>query len=105
AGRRLLLLHCSPLHREAAYLCSVHPGVYMALSLAIPLALTDGARAMREVLGLCPWSKLLYATDASRLPELYLVAAELHREALADAFGDLVHRELLSFEEAEETGL
>jgi hypothetical protein len=45
---------------------------------------------MHEVLGLCPWSKLLYASDASRLPELFLVAAELHREALAEAFGQLV---------------
>jgi hypothetical protein len=59
---------------------------------------------MREVLGLCPWSKLLYASDASRLPELYLVAAELHREALAEAFGQLVERQVLSFEEADEAG-
>src|SRR5207248_3040732 len=84
ADLRLALLHCYPFHREAAYLCSVHPGVFMDLSLAIPLASTDGARAMREVLGLCPWSKLLYATDASRLPELYLVASQLYREALAE---------------------
>jgi hypothetical protein len=104
ADLRLALLHCYPFHREAAYLCSVHPGVYMDLSLAIPLALTDGARAMHEVLGLCPWSKLLYASDASRLPELFLVAAELHREALAEAFGQLVERQVLSFEEADEAG-
>lgn len=101
---RLALLHCYPFHREAAYLCSVYPGVHMDLSLAIPLAATDGARALSEVLGLCPWSKLLYATDASRLPELYLVAAELHREALADAFGELVELQLLTLDEACEAG-
>ena len=101
---RLVLLHCYPFHREAAYLCSVHGGVYMDLSLAIPLAAADGARAMGEVLGLCPWTKLLYATDASRLPEVFLIAAELHREALAEAFGELVERELLTFEEAREAG-
>jgi uncharacterized protein len=104
ADLRLALLHCYPFHREAAYLCSVHAGAYMDLSLAIPLAAMDGARAMKEVLGLCPWSKLLYATDASRLPEMYLIAAELHREALAGAFGDLVERQMLTFDEAREAG-
>jgi len=100
----LVLLHCYPFHREAAYLCSVHPGVYMDLSLAIPLAASDGVRAMHEVVGLCPWTKLLYATDASRLPEMYLIAAELHREALAEAYGELVDRQLLTFEEARDAG-
>jgi hypothetical protein len=101
---QLVLLHCYPFHREAAYLCSVFPGVSMDLSLAVWMAAADGARAMREVLGVCPWTKLLYATDASRLPEVYLVAAELHRDALAEAFADLVARGLLSLDEAIEAG-
>ena len=104
ADLRLVLLHCYPFHREAAHLCAVHGGAYMDLSLAVWLAASDGARAMREVVGMCPWSKLLYATDASRLPEVYLVAAELHRDALAEAFGDLVARRLLTIEEAHDAG-
>jgi uncharacterized protein len=104
ADLRLALLHCYPFHREAAYLCSIHSGVYMDLSLAVWLAAADGARAMHEVVGLCPWTKLLYATDASRLPEVYLIAAELHRDALAEAFGDLVTRQLLTIEEADAAG-
>jgi len=97
---RMVLLHCYPYHREAAYLCSVFGGVYMDLSLGVWMAASDGARAMREVVGLCPWTKLLYATDASRLPEVYVIAAELHRDALAEAFGDLVTRQLLTMDEA-----
>jgi uncharacterized protein len=104
AGLRLVLLHCYPFHREAAYLCSVFPGVYMDLSLAIPMAALDGARAMREALGLCPWSKLLYASDATRLPEVYFVAAMAHRQALAEAFGELVARRALSLEGALDGG-
>ncbi len=100
AGLKVVLLHCYPYHREAAYLCAVYPDVFMDLSLAIPLAALDGARAMREVLGLCPWSKLLYASDASRLPEAFLVAAVLHREALAAAFGELVEGQALTLGEA-----
>ncbi|HEX9095505.1 MAG TPA: amidohydrolase family protein [Candidatus Dormibacteraeota bacterium] len=92
-GLRIALLHCYPYQREAAYLCSVFPDVYMDLSLTIPFAGLEGGHAMREALGLCPTSKLLYASDASRYPEVFLVAAGAHREALADALGELVdHR-------------
>jgi predicted TIM-barrel fold metal-dependent hydrolase len=94
-GLRVALLHCYPYHREAAYLCSVFPDVYMDLSLTIPFAGLDGGRAMREALGLCPTSKLLYASDASRYPEVFLVAAAAHREALAAALGELVERGIL----------
>ena len=92
AGLRLALLHCYPYHREAAYLGAVYPDVYMDLSLAIPMAGDDGAQALKEALGLCPYSKVLYATDATRYPEVYLVAAAAHREALAIALGGLFDR-------------
>jgi uncharacterized protein len=104
AGLKIVLLHCYPFHREAAYLASVFPGAYMDLSLAIPLAAQDGARALREALGLCPTSKLLYATDATRFAEVYLVAAALHREALAGAFGELVDDGWLTQQEAVKAG-
>jgi len=103
-GLRLALLHCYPYHREAAYLCAVFPGAYMDLSLTIPFAGLDGVRAMRETLGLCPTSKLMYASDASRYPEVYLVAASLHRDALAEALGELVDRAMLSFDSAVAAG-
>jgi uncharacterized protein len=100
AGLTVVLLHCYPFHREAAYLASVFPGVYMDVSLAIPLAAQDGARALEEALGLCPTSKVLYATDANRYPEVYFVAAALHREALAGALGHLVETGWLTQTEA-----
>ena len=103
-GLRVALLHCYPYHREAAYLCSVFPGVYMDLSLTIPFAGLEGFRAMRETLGLCPTSKLLYASDATRYPEVYLVAAMLHREALAEALGELRDRAIISRAAAVDAG-
>jgi uncharacterized protein len=103
-GLRVALLHCYPYHREAAYLCSVYPDVYMDLSLTIPFAGLEGGRAMREALGLCPTSKLLYASDASRYPEVFFVAAAAHREALADALGELVDRRILDMATAANAG-
>jgi predicted TIM-barrel fold metal-dependent hydrolase len=103
-GLRVALLHCYPYHREAAYLCSVFPDVYMDLSLAIPFAGLDGGRAMHEALGLCPTSKLLYASDASRYPEVFFVAAADHREALAGALGDLVEHGIFDIAAATDAG-
>src|ERR1700730_6315629 len=103
-GLRVALLHCYPCQREAAYLCSVFPDVYMDLSLTIPFAGLEGGRAMREALGLCPTSKLLYASYASRYPEVFLVAAAGHREALAEALGELVSRRIMDTTTAAEAG-
>src|SRR5438067_5162310 len=103
-GLRVALLHCYPYHREAAYLCSVFPDVYMDLSLTIPFAGLEGGRAMKETLGLCPTSKLLYASDASRYPEVFLVAATLHRQALAEALAELADRNVLSPHDAAAAG-
>ena len=76
----------------------------MDLSLTIPFAGVEGLQAMREALGLCPTSKLLYASDATRYPEVYLVAAVLHREALAEALGELIDRGVMSRSAADAAG-
>jgi uncharacterized protein len=93
-----VLLHCYPFVREAGWLAHVYGNVFLDLSLTIPLV-SRPAEAVREALELAPVSKLLYASDASRTPELYYLAARSWREALAevlpDAFGP---------EEAEEAG-
>jgi predicted TIM-barrel fold metal-dependent hydrolase len=45
------------------------------------------AEVVRQALELAPASKLLYASDASRTPELYLLAARWWRSALAEVLG------------------
>jgi hypothetical protein len=56
---------------------------------------------MNETLGLCPTTKLLHATDATRYPQVYFVAATRHREAVAEALGDSSNREMMSVANAE----
>jgi hypothetical protein len=46
------------------------------------------AVALEEALELAPLSKLLYASDAARTPELYLLAATWWRDALATVLSD-----------------
>jgi predicted TIM-barrel fold metal-dependent hydrolase len=45
---------------------------------------------VRQALELAPVSKLLYASDAARTPELYYLAAKWWREALAEVLPELL---------------
>jgi predicted TIM-barrel fold metal-dependent hydrolase len=83
-----VLLHCYPFVREAGWLAHVYGNVYFDLSLTIP-HVARPAEMLREALELAPVSKLLYASDAARTPELYYLAAKWWREALAEVLPEL----------------
>jgi len=78
-----VLLHCYPFVREAGWLAHVYSNVFFDVSLTIPHVARPAA-ALYEALELAPVSKLLYASDAARTPELYFLAAKWWREALAE---------------------
>jgi hypothetical protein len=84
-----VLLHCYPFVRQAGWLAHVYGNVYFDLSLTIP-HVARPAEAVREALELAPVSKLLYASDAARTPELYYLAAKWWREALAVVLPELL---------------
>jgi predicted TIM-barrel fold metal-dependent hydrolase len=86
-GTDLVLLHGYPYHRHAAYLAHAFPHVYADVGLALTHV---GARApdvLAEFLELAPFGKLLFSTDAYGLPELYVVGAELFRDAVRRVLG------------------
>jgi len=86
----VMLLHCYPYHRQAAYLASVFPHVYMDVGLAIPHVGHRASAILAEALELCPFHKLLYSSDAYGLPELHFLAAGTFREALGEALAPLL---------------
>ena len=92
-----VLLHCYPFVREAGWLAHVYGNVWFDLSLTIP-HVSRPAEMLRQALELAPVSKLLYASDASGTPELYLLAAMWWREALAEVLSEAL--EPTSAEEA-----
>lgn len=87
-----VLLHCYPFVRQAGWLAHVYGNVYFDLSLTIP-HVARPAEALREALELAPVSKLLYASDAARTPELYFLAARWWREALAEVLSEALPEE------------
>jgi predicted TIM-barrel fold metal-dependent hydrolase len=97
----LVLLHAGwPFYREAAHLAALYPHVWLDLSLAIPFA-TSGIPAMlREVLGMAPFSKVMFATDAFTMPEIYWLAARWGRWGLGRILAEFIAEGFLTSQEA-----
>ncbi|MEF3114894.1 amidohydrolase family protein [Streptomyces chrestomyceticus] len=83
-GTDLILLHCYPYHRQAAYLAHAFPHVYADVGLALGHTGPRAAAVLAGFLELAPFGKLLFSTDAYGLPELYTVGSAAFRTALAE---------------------
>ena len=86
-GVPVVLLHCYPFHRQAAYLAHVYPNVYFDLGLALNYAGARAAAVLAEALELAPFGQVLYSSDAYGLPELIYLGARLWREAVVEVLG------------------
>lgn len=103
-GARLVLLHGWPFAREASWLASVYPGAYLDFGLAVPFLSVAGMRAtVRQLLELAPLGKVLFSTDASRIPELFWLGARWGRRVLGEVLEECVADSDLSAGEAEDT--
>jgi hypothetical protein len=90
AGVPVVLLHCHPFVHQASYLASVYEHVHLDLSLTMTLAPHLGPALLLEAIGLAPATKVLFATDASRRPELFFLGAKWWRDSLVEALTRLV---------------
>src|SRR4029078_3786256 len=104
ALRRLqcVLLCSDPYIREACYLAALYAHVFIDVSLAVPLTAHGCTAAFSEALELAPISKLLFATDAHSVPELFFAGALHARRGLAQALQALVSEGILSAAQAED---
>jgi uncharacterized protein len=92
----VVLLHCYPYHRQAAYLAHVYPHVYFDVGLAINYLGASAKTVLAEAMELAPYHKLLYSSDAFGLPEFYFLGATLFRRALKEILDSWVERDEIS---------
>ena len=83
----LVLLHCYPYHRQAGYLASLYPNVYVDLGLTIPLVGPGAERVLAETLELAPVAQMLASTDGHGTPEFQWFGIFVWRWALARLLG------------------
>ncbi|MEV4114363.1 amidohydrolase family protein [Nonomuraea sp. NPDC049695] len=81
----LILLHCYPYHRQAAYLAGVYPHVYVDVGLALPHTAAASARVVDELLELAPFHKQLFGSGCHSVAETGYLGALSFRRALGAA--------------------
>ena len=101
----VVLVHSGyPWIREAAYIASVLPNVYLELSELIPWGWGQVEWALEMLVGTVPAAKLLYGSDEAGEPEAFWASALLARSALQRVLGGFVDRDYVSVDEAEGLG-
>jgi hypothetical protein len=101
----VVLVHSGyPWVREAAYIASVLPNVYLELSELIPWGWGQVEWALEMLVGTVPAAKLLYGSDEAGEPEAFWASALLARSALARVLGRFIERDYLSTPDAERLG-
>jgi uncharacterized protein len=100
-GTPVVLLHCYPYHRNAAYLAHAFPGVYADLGLTLNYTGARAGAVLAEFLELAPFSKVMFSTDAYGLPELYALGAALFRRHLQSLLAGWVAEQVCSRADAE----
>ncbi|MFC9930373.1 amidohydrolase family protein [Streptomyces sp. NPDC127190] len=97
----VLLLHCWPYHRQAAYLAAVFEHVYLDVGLALHHTGPARCRAvLEEALEITPFRKLLYSSDAYGVAEFHHLGALCFRQGLADLLQSRVDADELSMPDA-----
>ncbi|ERT02947.1 hypothetical protein HMPREF1624_01251 [Sporothrix schenckii ATCC 58251] len=88
----IVLLHSGyPYVRDTGYLATVYSNVYADIGEVFPIVARHGQESMlREILELCPWSKVMLSTDGHWFPETYLLAILQARDVLETVVCDLV---------------
>jgi glutamine synthetase len=98
----IVLLHASyPFTRELGYLATVYSNVYADIGEVFPFISREGQEGVvRQILELCPVSKILWSTDGHFFPETYIIAVDQLREVLQTVLVDYVYKGDLTWTQA-----
>lgn len=99
-GVQVVLLHCYPYHREAAYLADVLPNVSFDLGLALTYAGASAPRIVAEAMEVAPFAKQLYSSDGFGAAELHYLGARHFRAGLTRVLGGWLADGACTLEEA-----
>ncbi|MET9758962.1 amidohydrolase family protein [Streptomyces sp. NPDC006372] len=97
----VLLLHCWPYHRQAAYLSAVFEHVYVDVGLTLHhVGPARAGAVLAEALEITPFRKLLYSSDAYGVAEFHHLGALAFRQGLAGLLQERVDADEMSLPDA-----
>jgi uncharacterized protein len=93
----VLLLHCWPYQRQAAYLATVFEHVHLDVGLTLHyVGPARAAAVLAEAMEITPFRKLLYSSDAYGVAEFHHLGASSFRQGLAGLLQERVDADELS---------
>jgi hypothetical protein len=101
----IVLLHCYPYHRNAAYLAHVFENVYIDVGLTIPFVGPRAGAVLAEILELAPFDAVLYSSDGNVVPELHFLGAALWRNYFGKLVDSWLADDVLTVADAERLAL
>lgn len=97
----VVLLHCWPWHRNAAYLAHVFPNVVVDVGLMVPFVGARAGEVLGEVLELAPFDAVVWSSDGREVPETHYLAAALWRHHFGRLLDTWINEEVLTVGDAE----
>ena len=101
SGAEIVLLHCWPFHRNAAYLAHVFDHVSVDIGLTLPFVGVRADDVLAEALELAPFDSVLYSSDGNVLPELHHLGAVLWRHHFGRLLDSWLADEVIDVDDAE----
>ncbi|KAH7124728.1 hypothetical protein EDB81DRAFT_872407 [Dactylonectria macrodidyma] len=98
----VVLLHSGyPFVRDAGYMATVYTNVYADIGEVFPMVSRDGQETIvRQILEICPSSKVIWSTDGHWYPETYFLAVIQIREAFETVLCEYVRKGDLTWQQA-----
>jgi hypothetical protein len=90
ANTPIVALHVWPFIQETAYLAHVYGNFYFDLSFSLPLGGLTAASMLEQAIGIAPYSKVLYGSDAPGLPDYFWLGGVVWRKGLEKLLGGWV---------------
>jgi predicted TIM-barrel fold metal-dependent hydrolase len=100
-GTTVVLLHCWPYHRNAAYLAHAFPNVIVDIGLMVPFVGARAGEVLAETLELAPFDAVVYSSDGRALPETHHLGAALWRHHFGTLLDTWIRADVMSTVDAE----
>lgn len=85
-----------PYSFEAGYFAAMYPNVYLDFSEMIPWLTFESKDAIKKVLDMAPFNKIMYGSDGFVSPELHFLGVQFAKSVVAEIIEELIQQRLMT---------
>jgi hypothetical protein len=85
-----------PYSFEAGYMAAMYPNVYLDFSEMIPWLTFESKDAIKKVLDMAPFNKIMYGSDGFVSPELHFLGVQFAKSVVTEIIEELVQQRLMT---------